>query len=148
MHPSRAMAYRIQVAALIEAVLKERITPRTAIHTWPMLGNEDPSVMCAYTMIWYAESDDDRVHEEVFYSDIQLDLLAQMVAVLKTGEALPDTIIREYKQQVPAPEYDDHWTWRTYVWRFRRWGSVLEQIMLSNPRLSQWLSRVFSSAGR
>jgi hypothetical protein len=133
MHPSRAIAYRIQSGALLAAVASEAIEARIAINTWPSLGNEDPSVQCAYTILWYFESDEDRHHEESFYCDVQLGVLGEVADLLLKGEVLPDHIMFKYNQQVASVEYDNNWTWRGMLWQVKRWMARIEEVLASNP---------------
>lgn len=83
----------------------EDITARDAINTWPCYCNTDPSVQCAYTMLWFWESDEERRWEEMMYSDMQLKLLSEVVKVLKLGHPLPPQIINQYDPYNAPPEF-------------------------------------------
>ncbi|MEZ4573607.1 MAG: hypothetical protein R2857_01535 [Vampirovibrionales bacterium] len=139
MHPKRAQAYRIQSGALLAAVADETLEPRIAINTWPSLGNEDPSVRCAYTILWYFESDEDRHHQETFYCDVQLGHLAEIAAYLLKGEGLPDHIMLKYNQQEASVEYDNNWTWRELLWQARHWVDLTETVLSSNPLVQRFM---------
>ena len=130
MTPERAMAYRKQAAALLEAVLDEEITPRCALNTWPSVGNADPSVQCAYTMLWYFEADEERHHVETFYSDVQIKTIRDVAILLKEGKALTSDILNVYKNRLGPQEYQPKTVWQEpvegamRVWRYT--ASLLE----------------------
>lgn len=135
MHPERAIAYRKQVSALIEAVLSEEITPRIALNCWPTYANQDPSVHCAYTMLWFLEADEDRHHQELFYADLQLNTLRGANQYLQKGEPLPPAWIHEYRNLLAPPEYSDAWTWRAPLLWLQRQVNLIKAILESNPYL-------------
>lgn len=137
MNPERAVSYRKQASALIEAVIADEISPRAALNTWPLLGNEDSSVRCAYTMLWFYESDEERHHRELFYSDIQIQALKEVCQYLKQGAPLPNALLQEYQGAMAPPEYHSGWTWRQPLWWMRqqiRWFLVLLE---THPALSR-----------
>jgi hypothetical protein len=133
--PERAKAHRKQVSALIEAVLAEEISARTALNCWPTFCNEDPSVACAYTMLWFFEADEDRHHQEMFYSDLQLKTLKEASGFLRKGEALPLSLLEAYQGVVAPPEYSGKWTWLTPL----RWLHHQLNMVLSILKTSPWL---------
>lgn len=137
MTPERAMAYRKQVSALLEAVLNDEISARTALNCWPGYSNEDPSVQCAYTMLWYFEADEERHHQELFYADVQLQNLRKVCDLLKRGEALPLSLIQAYRPRVAPTEFDREAFWKDPL----RWcGAQFKQlrtILETHPKLQQ-----------
>ncbi len=137
MNPKRAIAYRKQAAALLESVINDQLEARTAINCWPTLGNQDPSVRCVYTMLWYFESDEDRHHVETYYSDLQLKFLQEAIAFLKEGEPLPLAVLQMYLPSTAPPEYMSSWTWRTPLWKLTELGEMILGILETNP----WLNR-------
>lgn len=141
MTPERAIAYRKQAAALLEAVLLEEVPARTALNCWPMLGNQDPSIQCAYTMLWFLESDEDRHHQEVFYADVQLQTLRDALTYLRRGESLPVSLLREYQATQAPPEYSPHWTWRTPWWWFCRYIKMVVSILETHPMVAKQTSK-------
>lgn len=122
MNPERAIAYRKQVGVLLESVLAGEITARTGINCWPTQANTDPSVRCAYTMLWYFEADADRHRAEVFYADLQLKALQHAATYLKKGDALPATLLRDYVHLPTPPEYDGRRVWQEPLqWLYGQW---------------------------
>ncbi len=141
MNPERAIAYRKQASGLIEAVINEEISPRAALNCWPMAGNEDPSVQCAYTMLWYFEADEDRHKEEEYYADLQIKTLLETAQCLKRGEVLPHALIKEYATALAPSEYAASWTWREpWLW-FKHGWAFLKQIIETNPWVTHPVSR-------
>jgi len=128
MNLERAIAYRKQAAALLEALLENAITPRAALNSWPMEGNRDPSVQCAYTVLWYFEADRDQRHqEEMFYADLQVRLLMEIATCLRSGEALAPKLLAEYQAQLAPTEYHPKSTlqmglvrWAVASWQMAR----------------------------
>lgn len=133
MRPERAVAYRKQAAALLEGVVNDQLPARTALNCWPVLGNEDPSVQCAYTMLWYLEADEDRHFEEPFYADIQLKVLAEAAQLLKQGEPLPAAWLAEYGIRQAPPEYMDSWLWRHPLWWWKKQLRRVRFIVETHP---------------
>ncbi len=133
MNPERAIAYRKQAAALIDAVLNDEILPRTALNCWPTWGNEDLSVRCAYTMLWYFEADEDRHKVEPFYADLQIKTLQEANACLREGLAIPSTLMKDYQKVSAPPEYEDSWVWRAPLWWIRYHVNQILTILETNP---------------
>ena len=107
MTPERRIACRKQVAALLNAVLEEIISARDAINCWPAFCNEDSSVQCAYTMLWYWEADEDRRWQEMMYSDVQLQQLSDVAKILNLGLPLPDSLKTEYLTEIRPNEFSE-----------------------------------------
>ncbi len=98
--------HRQQAALLLEAVLNEAIEPRVAINRWPENhGLEDPSLDCAYQVLWHFESDETQQKTEIFYMDAQLELIRQVANALKANQDLPDHILYTYLKQTPVRFY-------------------------------------------
>ena len=135
MNPERAIAYRKQVSALIDAVLTEDISARAALNCWPMAGNQDSSVRCAYTMMWYFEADEDRHHLELFYADMQIQNLRDANSHLKKGDPLPENLIQEYKARKAPSEYAGSWTWREPLVGLQQLWERLVDILETHPKL-------------
>lgn len=135
MNPERAIAYRKQASALLDAVLAEDITPRAALNCWPAMGNEDPSVRCAYTMLWFFEADEERHHLEMFYADLQIKTLQEASHCLRQGEPLSSALLRDYQQVMAPPEYSDAWVWQQPLWSLRRQIHRVLAILESHPLL-------------
>ena len=133
MKPDRAIAYRKQIAALIQAVLDDEISPQTALNCWSPLANEDPSIHCAYTMVWYYEADDERHFQEVYYSDLQVQLLQEVCTLLKAGQALPEQMIKQYSAIKAPYEYSGSWMWRSPWWRLKQLVNELYSICQTHP---------------
>jgi hypothetical protein len=136
-NPERAIAYRKQVGALLEAVLADEVSPRAALNCWPMEGNRDPSVLCAYTMVWYFEADEDRHHEEMFYADLQIKTLQEASIPLKAGHPLPSQLLAEYQAYTAPSQYADRNSWRDPLLRIQQEVSRIKTIVESNP----WFQR-------
>jgi hypothetical protein len=134
-NPERIIAYRKQAGALLEAVLSEDVSPRAALNCWPMAGNEDSSVQCAYTMLWFFESDEDRHKTELFYSDVQLNALIEVSGCLKKGERLPTHFLNEYRGLIAPSEYHFSGTWMGLF----RWFNQHARMMQSILDTSLWL---------
>lgn len=132
MKPERRIAYRRQVAALIESVLDETITARDAINAWPSYCNEDPSVQAVYTMLWYFESDEDRRWQEMHYSDVQFQLLIECVNHLKQGNPLPLQLLDVYRSRQAPPDFSLKWLWTRPLWSIKA--------------LTAWMKRLFRTS--
>ncbi len=138
MNPERAIAYRRQAAALLRAIVGLDISPRAALNCWPVLGNEDPSVQCAYTILWYFEADEDRHKAELFYADAQLTLMKEVYEALEKGQALPPELMAEYPATMMAPpESASAWLWRYPWWAMQRIYQYILHIIEANP----WFQR-------
>lgn len=137
MNPERTIAYRKQASALLESVLCEAITPRAALNTWPMSGNVDPSVQCAYTMLWFFEADEDRHQQEVFYADLQLKALQEAYCYLCQGEALPVSTLATYQHITAPSEYTTSSVWKHPLGWFQTQWSLIVQILHTHPRLQK-----------
>lgn len=120
MNPERAIAYRKQAGALIDGVLDNSLSARAALNSWPMEGNQDPSVQCAYTILWFFESDQEERHQqELYYADLQVKLLMEVCTQLKQGLALPPNLLHEYKTHLAPSEYEaTKATWNMGLVRF------------------------------
>ena len=110
---------RQKAAELIEAVLDELLTPRQAINRWPSVSHVDESLDVAYQALLHFESDERQQQEEVFYIDVQLALLAQIVHHFKLDQPLPQHILWEYQRDLKtytSGYYTDEWTfYRPFV---------------------------------
>jgi hypothetical protein len=147
-NPERAIAYRKQVSGLIEAVLADEISPRVALNCWPTFTNQDPSVQCVYTMLWYFEADEDRHHLELYYSDLQLKTLREANVYLKKGEPLPLEMLKEYQSVMAPPEYSGAWTWRAPLWWLQSQVKNVLIILETNPVLMKYMVRPKSKGPR
>jgi hypothetical protein len=112
MHREKAIAFRKQAASILLAVLDQEVSPRMGLNCWPFEGNADDSVKTAYAMLWYLEADEDRHQAEVFYSDLQLQQLKDVAAVLLTGNTLTPQLMRPYLKYQPSSAY--HWRYKLY----------------------------------
>lgn len=86
---------------LLQQVLDETLTAKQGICRWPLLPEgcleePDPSLRSAYQALWHFESDEDQQQQEVFYMDLQLELLKQMSQYLRQGNALPHHLAAPY----------------------------------------------------
>lgn len=107
--PSSAWARRKRAAALLEAVLDEKIEPCIAINRWPQSDSSfDPSLDCAFQALWHFESDTEKQATEIFYLDAQLELLRQMAHTLQQGESLPAYILQLYGAAPKARFFYDY----------------------------------------
>lgn len=132
MNSERSIAYRKQAAALLEALFENAITPRAALNSWPMEGNQDPSVRCAYTVLWYFEADrDERHQQEQFYADLQVRLLMDIATCLKKGDALAPKLLAEYQAQLAPTEYHPKSTLYMGLvrWSLAAWQAAKQSVM-------------------
>lgn len=133
--PNNLMHRRQQAAALLEAVLDERLAPAVALNRWPddSGSGQDVSLDVAYQALWYFEADEDRQRTQVFYLDAQLELLRQMAGVLGKGRPLPDYMQQEYspdwfaRYYYPSNPLTDIFRWarRVFAIFWRTWRSAV-----------------------
>jgi hypothetical protein len=142
----RRIACRKQVAALLEAVLDGSVEARDAINCWPCFCNSDPSVQCAYTMLWYWEADEDRRWQEMMYSDLQFQQLQNCVQLLKLGHPLPHQVMIDYLERLAPQEFSEQ-TWvsrpvlvfkRFVAWFHRVWQESFQVFLSSLPSGGPW----------
>ncbi len=135
MHPHRALAFRLQAAVLLRAVLDEQLLPKTAINCWPYEGNEDLSVLCAYTMLWFFESDEERHQQEAYYTDLQLNEMRVAALHLEQGEEIPSELIESYRGIMVrgTPAYGFRWVWMLPWWQSKMtwhgWVSMIDRVI-------------------
>jgi hypothetical protein len=137
-NPERAVSYRKQAGTLIEGVLAEEISPRTAINTWPSYGNGDLSVRVAYTMLWFFEADEDRHKQELFYPDLQVKAMKEAAIWLKKGEPLPLRLIVEYEEQIAPEMYNPHRSWSDPVMWLMRQLHTMRCILETHPLIARY----------
>ncbi len=89
---------------LIQQVLEEQTSASYALTRWPEY-TEDPSLDSAYQALWYFEADEDRHQVELFYLDVQLQLLQQIGAFLKQGQPLPQYLLQQYPPEFKIRYY-------------------------------------------
>ncbi|MEB3244725.1 MAG: hypothetical protein VKJ06_01930 [Vampirovibrionales bacterium] len=104
-----ATAQRRQHAGhLLEAVLDETLTARQALNRWPLFApgkpEPDPSLAAAYQALWHFESDEEKQQGQVFYMDIQFEMLSAMSRFLKLGQPLPPDILTHYEPAIAPDE--------------------------------------------
>ena len=133
MNPERAVAYRKQASILLESVILGDVSAREALNCWPRPGNEDPSVQCAYTMLWFFESDEDRHHLELYYSDLQLKTLQEAAQYLRHGNPLPASLLHEYQATQAPMEYNGTSFWQQPWWRIKVIYEGILKIIETNP---------------
>ncbi|HEY9746057.1 MAG TPA: hypothetical protein V6C99_07555 [Oculatellaceae cyanobacterium] len=108
-------AFRKQVAELFEAVLDERITAQVAINRWPVPDTcLDPSLTCAFWVLWHFEADEVQQQSELYYLDAQLELLRQIAFFFNRGQDLPPYILAAYSGQPPVRFYTARTPWQAY----------------------------------
>ncbi|MBX2861810.1 MAG: hypothetical protein KTR14_11300 [Vampirovibrio sp.] len=97
---ARSVTNRKKAGQLIQSVLEERITPSMALSQWPYFYNgnylHDETLNAAYQALWHFESDEDHQQDELYYMDIQLELLKQVASYLCRGKDLPGHILAAY----------------------------------------------------
>ncbi len=142
MNPERTIAYRKQASILVEAVLDEEISARAALNSWPREGNEDASVGCAYTMLWYFEADEDRHHLEVYYLDAQIQLFREVINYLKQGQSLPDALIQEYKDKFAPSELHYAKIWQDPIKWLQQQMNLMLAIIETHPAINERLASV------
>ena len=141
MKPSRQIACRKQVAALLKAVLEDEISSNDALNCWPAFCNADPSVECAYTMLWYWESDEERRQQEDLYADVQIQQLYTVIGLLEMGKPLPESLLIGYKGKLAPIEYERKNLFRHYLWQAIEYKNMF--IKAAKQLLAQpsWLRR-------
>lgn len=119
-------ARRHQAAQLLEDVLDERLVPQLAINRWPEPTNiPDESLDCAFKALWHFEADEQQQKSEVYYIDLQLELLRQMAVFLKKGHDLPAYLLSAYGVQ-PIKFYYQRTPWKDYCIRVQeRWARLV-----------------------
>lgn len=134
------VGYRQAAAALLEAVLEERLEPRLAIVRWPETGDvSDLSLQVAYQALWHFESDEDKQQGELFYMDAQLELLSQMARFLRAGQSLPGYMLGTYSPDTRVQYFYGRDFWhdlgqelvRTWRWFHRLWRSTVRLFLES-----------------
>lgn len=139
MKPQRQIACRKQVAALLKAVMNDEVEAKEAINTWPCYCNQDISVICAYTMLWYWESDDERRFQEMFYADVQLEQMKRAVEALEKGWSLPPDLIIGYQGRLAPYEYTETGPLRDWYWKLIK---TIENALMASTELLANLSRI------
>lgn len=88
---------RKSVSRLIYMVLAESLHVRDAILKFPKDIN-DSSLKAAYHALIHLEADEDFRAKDLDYKEEQDDYLEFIAEVLKTGDVLPQNIIKEYEK--------------------------------------------------
>ncbi len=111
------VAARKRAGALMHQLLWDETTANEALTYWPTLQKgllPDDSLQVAYQLVWHFECDEGMAgqgprYTELFYMDIQLELLKQCAGYLLAGHPLPQDIITCYTYYEPPnrwqPQY-------------------------------------------
>ena len=146
MKPQRQIACRRQVAALLKAVLDDAVEAKEALNCWPCYCNRDTSVICAYTMLWYWESDDERRFQEIYYADVQIEQIRRAIDSLEKGLSLPPDLIIGYQGRLAPYEYTEAGFLRDWYWGFiKSIESFLESLTSILTTLSHLLLKRFKT---
>jgi hypothetical protein len=133
--PLTLEACRQQAALLLEQVTDEQISPRIALNNWPFHPKwQDPTLEIAYQALWHFEADEEKQKTELFYMDMQLELLRQMGRILAKGQALPDHLVRYYSLEHRARYYGGEFLPKSLWRQCLHYWQTIRKILL--PELS------------
>ncbi len=107
------VAARKRAGALMHQLLWDETTANEALTYWPTLQKgllPDDSLQVAYQLVWHFECDEGMAKQglrytELFYMDIQLELLKQCAGYLLMGHPLPQDIITCYTYYEPPTKW-------------------------------------------
>jgi hypothetical protein len=101
-----AVPARQYASQLLQAVLHDETKANEALTYWPLLVDgskkplptQDPSLQVAYHLLWHFECDQGMSHNgyqqtELFYMDVQFELLKQVAKALQDGHPLSQDIL-------------------------------------------------------